>query len=173
MFRARLRPAFRILFALLSLAVLLVTWRAEADPAKRIYVGIYLRDITSFDQKNGVFDADVELWAKWMGEFEKDKLVLTNAATVDQTFLEEEHDGAWHSARWRVRGTFRGQFPLQRFPFDTQTIAITLELPERRCCLRCRGCTSPIMPDMLLDACEAHGYFPNLAQNVRQGLFAA
>lgn len=131
MVRARLRPLVRIFFALLSVAMLLVAWRAEADPAKRVYVGIYLRDITSFDQKNGVFDADVELWAKWMGEFDKDKLVLTNAATVDQTFLEEEHDGAWHSARWRVRGTFRGQFPLQRFPFDNQTIAITLELPER------------------------------------------
>lgn len=131
MFRARFRRVKHLLFALCSLVIFLVTWRAEADPAKRVYVGIYLRDITSFDQKNGVFDADVELWAKWMGEFDKDKLVLTNAATVEQTFLEEERDGDWHSARWRVRGTFRGQFPLQRFPFDTQTIAIMLELPER------------------------------------------
>ena len=131
MFRGRAGQAVRLCFALCALAMLLVTWRAEADAAKRIYAGIYLRDITSFDQKNGVFDADIDLWAKWMGEFDKDKLVLTNAATVEQTFLEEERDGDWHSARWRVRGTFRGQFPLQRFPFDTQTIAITLELPER------------------------------------------
>ncbi len=131
MFRARIRHAVRLCFGFFALAMLLVTWRAEADSAKRIYAGIYLRDVTSFDQKNGVFDADVELWAKWMGDFDKDKLVLTNAATVEQTFLEEEHDGDWHSARWRVRGTFRGQFPLQRFPFDNQTIAILLELPER------------------------------------------
>jgi hypothetical protein len=129
--RAALRPVLRILFALVTVAILLVSWRAEADPAKRVYVGIYLRDVTRFDQKDGVFDADLELWAKWMGEFDKDKLVLTNAAEVDQTFIEDEHDGVWHSARWRVRGTFRGQFPLQRFPFDSQTIAITIELPVR------------------------------------------
>ncbi|HRI62883.1 MAG TPA: hypothetical protein PK156_01565 [Polyangium sp.] len=90
MFRALLRPAMRLVFALVSLVILLVSWRAEADPAKRIYVGIYLRDVTRFDQKNGAFDADVELWAKWMGEFDKDKLVLTNAAAVEQTFLEKE-----------------------------------------------------------------------------------
>ena len=45
--------------------------------------------------------------------------------------LGQESDGLWRSARWRVRGTLRGELPVQRFPFDRQTLAVVLELPER------------------------------------------
>ena len=34
MVRGRVRPLVRLLFALVSVALLLVAWRAEADPAK-------------------------------------------------------------------------------------------------------------------------------------------
>src|SRR5690606_30040841 len=40
-------------------------------------------------------------------------------------------DGAWHSARFRLRGTLRGEFPLHRFPFDQQTLSVVFELPAR------------------------------------------
>ncbi len=95
-----------------------------------MYVGVYLHDVTSFDQKNGVFDADFELWAKWRGELDHDKIEITNAGGVDRTFIGIDDDHGWKSARWRVRGTLRGEFPLHSFPFDEQTIAVVLELPE-------------------------------------------
>ncbi len=95
-----------------------------------MYVGVYLHDITSFDQKNGVFDADFELWAKWRGELDYEKLEITNAGGVDRTFVGLDDDHGWKSARWRVRGTLRGEFPLHAFPFDEQTIAVILELPS-------------------------------------------
>lgn len=105
---------------------------ASGAPAKRIYAGVYLHDVTKFDQKDGVFDVDMELWAKWLGDFDKDQLSIANAAEVERTLIGEETDGAWHSARWRVKGTLRGEFPVQRFPFDEQTLKVILELMERQ-----------------------------------------
>jgi ABC-type transport system substrate-binding protein len=113
----------------LGLAVFLAAWPLQAAPAQRVYAGVYLHDVARFDQKDGVFDVDFELWAKWLGDFTPDKLRIANSAETERTLLGEEMDGAWHSARWRVRGTLRGEFPLQRFPFDEQTLAVVLELP--------------------------------------------
>src|ERR1044072_2509135 len=102
---------------------------AAVGPAKRVYAGVYLHDVTRFDQKDGVFDVDMELWAKWLGDFKAEALGIANAGEVEMRLVGEEADGEWRSARWRVRGTLRGEFPLQRFPFDQQTLAIVLELP--------------------------------------------
>jgi len=115
---------------LVALLILLSSVAVAATPTKRVYTGLYLHDVTKLDQKDGVFDVDLDLWAKWRGQFDADQLTLTNAAgDIDRDVLSEETDGDWHSARWRVRGTLRGEFPLGRFPFDAQTLAVTLELP--------------------------------------------
>jgi ABC-type transport system substrate-binding protein len=116
---------------LLLAALVLVPAVAGAAPAKRVYAGVYLHDVTKFDQKDGVFDVDVELWAKWLGEFDPEALAIANAGEVEREKVKEENDGDWHAVRWRVRGTLRGEFPLHRFPFDAQTLAVVLELPER------------------------------------------
>lgn len=110
-----------------------LSWTAPAGaaPAKRIYAGVYLHDVAKFEQKDGVFDADFEVWAKWLGDFDHSALSIANAAEVEKELLGEEKDGDWHSVRWRVRGTLRGEFPVHRFPFDQQTLAVVLELPER------------------------------------------
>jgi ABC-type transport system substrate-binding protein len=113
------------------LSALLAPRAAHAEPARRIYVGVYLHDVSKFDQKDGVFDVDLELWAKWLGDFDHEKLIIANAAEAERVLVGQESDGLWRSARWRVRGTLRGEFPVQRFPFDRQTLAVVLELPER------------------------------------------
>jgi peptide/nickel transport system substrate-binding protein len=118
-----------LLTLLVAVALILVAGPASAAPAERVYAGVYLHDVAKFDQKDGVFDVDFELWAKWLGDFTPDKLRIANSADTERTLLGEESDGAWRSARWRVRGTLRGEFPLQRFPFDEQTLAVVLELP--------------------------------------------
>lgn len=104
---------------------------AGAEPAKRIYAGLYLHDVTKFEQKDGVFDADLDLWVKWRGDFDPANLSLANSSEVVRELVGEEKDGDWHSVRWRVRGTFRGEFPVHNFPFDKQTLSVVLELPER------------------------------------------
>lgn len=119
----------RLLRLLVGVVVLLAVRPLSAAPAERVYAGVYLHDVAKFDQKDGVFDVDFELWAKWLGDFQPEKLRIANSAETERTLLGEEADGAWRSARWRVRGTLRGEFPLQRFPFDEQTLAVVLELP--------------------------------------------
>lgn len=120
------------LFSLLLGALALLGPRsALAEPAKRIYAGVYLHDVAKFDQKDGVFDVDMEVWAKWHGEFDPEKVTIANAAEVEKTLIGQAADGDWHSARWRVRGTLRGEFPVHRFPFDAQTLRVVLELPAR------------------------------------------
>lgn len=115
--------------------VALLSWAqpaaAQQGPERSVYVGIYLHDVTSFDQKNGVFDVDFEMWVKWAGDFDPQHLGLANAASVEREELGRDEEGGWHSARYRVRGTLRGEFPLAHFPFDEQTIAVGFELPER------------------------------------------
>lgn len=120
--------AFALILACLAF---LISASASAAPAKRVYAGVYLHDVTRFDQKDGVFDVDLELWAKWLGDFDASRLTIANASEVDRQLVGEESDGTWRAARWRVRGTLRGEFPLQRFPFDNQTLSVVLELPER------------------------------------------
>jgi peptide/nickel transport system substrate-binding protein len=117
------------LVAIVGAALCLVTGAAHAEPAKRVYAGVYLHDVTKFEQRDGVFDVDLEMWAKWLGDFDPETLVIANAAEVEKQVIGKEQDGAWHSARWRVRGTLRGEFPVQRFPFDKQTLSVVLELP--------------------------------------------
>lgn len=103
---------------------------AQTPPAPRIWAGVYLHDVTSFSQRHGVFDVDADVWVKWRGEFDPDLVQIANAVRVDRVSLGRDSDGSWHTARWRVRGTLRGEFPLESFPFDDQTLAIVLELPE-------------------------------------------
>ncbi|MBN2443409.1 MAG: hypothetical protein JXJ04_18755 [Spirochaetales bacterium] len=42
--------------------------------------------------------------------------------------VNREDEGSWHNVRWHVQGTFRGTFPLQKFPFDTQNLIIDIGL---------------------------------------------
>lgn len=93
-------------------------------------MGVYLYDISSFDQPNGIFDVDAEVWVKWRGEFNPGQIQISNAANITTDYLGSESDGDWNSTRWRIRGTLRGEFPAHRFPFDEQTLAVVLELSE-------------------------------------------
>ena len=104
---------------------------ASANPAQRVYAGIYLRDVTRFDQRNGTFDVDMEAWVKWLGDFDPTMLRIANESSLSRDDLGTEDDAGWHVRRWRLRGTLRGEFPLQRFPFDDQALGVAFELPER------------------------------------------
>jgi hypothetical protein len=102
---------------------------AAAEPT--VYVGVYLRDIASFELKDGLFTADFDVWLKWRGDFDPSRLSISNAGEVDESEPVEENDEEWHARRWRVRGRLRGEFPVHRFPFDEQRLAVTFELPVR------------------------------------------
>ncbi|MEM9073474.1 MAG: ABC transporter substrate-binding protein, partial [Myxococcota bacterium] len=118
--------------ALLAGAFVLVAASSlRADSSREVYVGVYLHDVTRLILKDGMVDVDFDLWAKWRGEFDHEQLQVANAATLERHFLGEESDRDWHTARWRVRGTLRGEFPMTRFPYDEQIVAVELELPTQ------------------------------------------
>jgi hypothetical protein len=107
---------------------------AAADPSAadvrrgRVYVGVYLSDVSNLDLRAGRFDADLVVWAKWAGAAEAPRLEFLNGQLERFEELSRESDGDWHSVRWRAQGAFRGTFPLQPFPFDTQKLPIDLGL---------------------------------------------
>lgn len=113
---------------------------ARAEPAERAYVGVYLHDVTHFDQRNGTFAVDADVWLKWHGELDPSRLRVQNASVELETIdLGQTSDGDWHSHRYHLRGTLRGEFPLHRFPFDEQTLGIQFELP---------GVGTELVPDL-------------------------
>lgn len=114
---------------LLSLA--LATALAASPPPRNVYVGAYLTDVSDFDLKAGRFKADLRVWVKWLGDAnDVPELTFENAEVDSKDALGRESDAAWHSVKWRVQGTFRGDFPLQAFPFDRQTLPVVLGLAE-------------------------------------------
>ena len=46
---------------IVCLSALLAPRAAHAEPARRIYADVYLHDVSKFDQKDGVFDVDLDL----------------------------------------------------------------------------------------------------------------
>ena len=80
------RIAFGLLLTMSALSSAIVPAPAKADPARRIYVGVYLHDVARLAVRDGVYDVDFELWAKWRGEFDHDELQIANAARVETTF---------------------------------------------------------------------------------------
>ncbi|HJL24304.1 MAG TPA: hypothetical protein RMH80_18845, partial [Polyangiaceae bacterium LLY-WYZ-15_(1-7)] len=110
--------------ALLLVAAAASSARADPAPRRDVYVGVYLHDVTRLALKDGMVDVDFDLWAKWRGDFDPTQLQVANAAELRRTSLGQESDRDWHTARWRVRGTLRGEFPMQRFPYDEQVVAV-------------------------------------------------
>ena len=126
----------------LAIALGVVLAAPLSASAGDVYVGVYLHDLSRFQLKDGMVDVDFEMWAKWRGEvdeqgrpaphaFDWTQLEVANAAQIEMRFLGIESDRDWHTARWRVRGTLRGEFPMHRFPYDVQTVEVALELPNQ------------------------------------------
>lgn len=116
-----------------ALLLALLAAPASAEPAahpKRVYVGVYLSDVSDFDLKAGRFKADLRVWLKWLGPEAVPNVTFENGEVDSKEELGAESDGQWRSVRWRVQGTFRGDFPVGAFPFDRQTLPVVFGLDE-------------------------------------------
>jgi len=118
-----------ILFILLS-SFILFNINGTENNNKKVYIGIYLNDISNFDLNEGRFNADINIWCKWLGDDKTPKIEFNNAEIEKMDEIAKESDGNWHSVRWHIQGTFRGTFPLQKFPFDVQNLRIQIDLPK-------------------------------------------
>jgi ABC-type transport system substrate-binding protein len=114
---------------MLSLALATVLAAQPATAPTRVYVGVYLLDVSDLDLKAGRFKGDARVWLKWKGDETPPPLLFDNAELDSKEELSKEAEGDWRTVQWRVQGTFRGEFPLQDFPFDEQTLSLELSLP--------------------------------------------
>jgi hypothetical protein len=120
--------------ALLIACLLTGASHATAAP-ERVLVGAYVNDIQNLDVKTHSFAADIYLWFKWKSgkldpaqsfEFINPSELWGHVRTknFEQPLTREE---GLRYQLVRVQGRFGQKFPLDRYPFDHQTLAVELE----------------------------------------------
>jgi branched-chain amino acid transport system substrate-binding protein len=100
-----------------------------------VYTGIYVNEISRVDLAQSSFDADFYVWERFARLSAPDaadptSLVFPNmvSGSFDRGNPTEQGqmpDGTDYRL-WRVRGTFRNDFDLHCFPFDTQQVSLSL-----------------------------------------------
>lgn len=122
--------AYALLLAAAPVAVAAPPLPSTDANKPRVYAGAFLNDVSAFDLKAGEFKADLVVWVKWRGSEEVPPLEFRNATIETREEVARENDGDWRMVRWHVQGTFRGTFPLHRFPFDRQALRLELGLGD-------------------------------------------
>jgi branched-chain amino acid transport system substrate-binding protein len=100
-----------------------------------VYTGIYVNEVSRVDLAQSNFDADFYVWERFARLSVPDaadptKLVFPNmlSGSFDRENPTEQGqmpDGTEYRL-WQVRGTFRNDFDLHRFPFDRQQVSVSL-----------------------------------------------
>ncbi|RME76068.1 MAG: TAXI family TRAP transporter solute-binding subunit [Planctomycetota bacterium] len=100
----------------------------------RVYTSLYLLAVSNLDIKNGSYTMDFYLWFRWKGRLgEKDDELAFEVINgqIERAELQAvERYGGWTYLAYRVVANMRGNFPLHRYPFDHQVLAIQIEPPD-------------------------------------------
>jgi hypothetical protein len=92
--------------------------------------GVYFLDVSGVDMKDSVFTVDFYLWMTWNSDAaDSCDFELQNADTEDRKESYKEVKGNLHYVVYRIKGRLKGQFELQKYPFDTQLLPLHLESP--------------------------------------------
>lgn len=99
-----------------------------------VYTGIFLNEISSVNIADSTFNADFYLWMRFAktgdtGSLDPTDLIFPTAIehSFDPTAPSEQRslpDGTEYGL-WRVRGEFRNDYDLRRFPFDRQSLLLS------------------------------------------------
>jgi ABC-type branched-subunit amino acid transport system substrate-binding protein len=99
-----------------------------------VYTGVFMNEITRIDLPQSSFGADFYLWERYAPKRGPDaadpaRLVFPNmvSGSFDRDHPSEQAtmpDGTEYRL-WRVRGVFRNDFDLRRYPFDNQDLSLT------------------------------------------------
>ena len=93
-----------------------------------VYTGIDLNKISDLDMKNSTFTADFYLWFRYQGDFDESNVEFVNAVspiTLDKPIAEDTYKGETYHA-YRVKAEFKGDFNFRAYPFDQQTLNISI-----------------------------------------------
>ena len=127
------------LIASLAISAPPLSWSEPAvpDPASpaQVVVGAYINDIQELDFKANNYVVDLYVWFRWKGsELDPSKsMEFMNRFASDDNVREalydrpkEMPDGSLY-AIIRYQGRFAAKFPLDKYPFDTQRLTVTME----------------------------------------------
>lgn len=92
-------------------------------------MGVFLVSLSKVDTAAGSFDADFWMWSLCPNdEVQPLKTIeFVNAVKIDADIDSTEQKGKlWWSTR-KFSGSFRQDFPMASYPFDKQTLRITME----------------------------------------------
>jgi branched-chain amino acid transport system substrate-binding protein len=93
-----------------------------------VYAGMDIIEITDINMRAGNFKADMFLWFRYQGELKPSDLEFVNAATPINLGnpIWTRKRGETTTATYRVKGTFKADFDYKDYPFDRQTLPISL-----------------------------------------------
>jgi Neurotransmitter-gated ion-channel transmembrane region len=106
----------------------------QGDPAK-VIVGAYINDIQELDFKTNNYVIDLYVWFRWTAaDADPSKTMeFMNRFASDDNRRDELYDTPQSmpdGSRYniiRYQGRFATKFPLEKYPFDTQYLTITME----------------------------------------------
>jgi hypothetical protein len=137
--RIRTRQVFgfsRIIWGLALALFLTATGTAQPSsaptPPLTVEVGMYFLDIAKLDMKESRFFADFYIWYKAplaaSGQWSPETIAFINGDVEFASPLTAD-DSLEDQLYWsqRIKGRFRGNFLLQRYPLDQQSLPIMLE----------------------------------------------
>ena len=126
-FRAPRRPLRAApLRALAVLAALCLAAPAAAQP-QRVWMGMYVVDLSDFDLKSGTYQGDFYLWVRWDGPRDATNFEVMNGAGEPCSLLIRTQRGPVRYAQHRCRYRFHRNFDLADYPLDAHELTFEVE----------------------------------------------
>lgn len=98
-----------------------------------VYFGVDLNDVSNLNTSTGTYTLDFYVWLRYRGDLDLSKIQFPNAETpvrlTNPVWSRER--GGMQIDTFRVRGTFRGDFQFDDYPFDQQRISLEVRHRDR------------------------------------------
>lgn len=94
-----------------------------------VYTGIDIMRIEDLDIKEKTYFMDFYLWFRYQDPFDQNQIEFINAAediSLGQPIVRQETENCKTLCTYRIQGDFRSSFALHDYPFDRQTLDISL-----------------------------------------------
>ncbi|MEV8436090.1 ABC transporter substrate-binding protein [Actinosynnema sp. NPDC051121] len=110
----------------------------ELTVRRIVTAGVNVNEISDLDTRDGTFFADFFLWLRYAGDDTATDVTFANAVDPGLalgTPVRTSTAGGQTYKLYRVADEFKADFDFRRFPFDRQTVALSLQnraLPETR-----------------------------------------
>lgn len=124
-FRSFRRASPAILRLLACVAALCIAAPAAAQP-ERVWMGMYVVDLSDFDLKSGTYAGDFYLWVRWSGPRDPTRFEVMNGSGTCELGMRRD-TGPERYAVYRCRYRFHRSFDLSHYPLDRHELTMEVE----------------------------------------------